>query len=383
MIIACNNSTIKNKNKNKNKNRNPSKSSRNIINYDSGNVNKFNNNNKNTNNNKNISLNIENEIKIHIKLKDICIKQKKFKEAMRIKRKIKRMVRCKYRRKCFIIAKKMTYAAENGNSKSLWSLGRQLMKSKRKFVQQSMKDGKKLDTNEINEVFAGYMEQMFMKLDFEEISSINEQMYEQKLAEYNILLVNEKQSMIDFIDKNVTHFNRTLALKIIMKLSNNKAVPEDDIPIEWFKKSMVLQKKLLNILELCWDKNLIPENFVCGEIRMIYKKGDANEPGNYRPITLLPHAYKVLSGYIQELLKTLVDSKLVDEQAGFRQARGTRDQILILQWFITLAREANIEFYLTFIDFKAAFTTVAHSFIVQCLFEIGCHPKVVKMINSI
>ena len=76
-----------------------------------------------------------------------------------------------------------------------------------------------------------------------------------------------------------------------------------------------------------------------------------------------------------------VDININDNQAGFHPKRGTRDQLIILRWFLSLAMQSNIEVVVTFVDFKAAFDTFDHEYCYQCLANIGCPPKIIQLIK--
>ena len=54
-------------------------------------------------------------------------------------------------------------------------------------------------------------------------------------------------------------------------------------------------------------------------------------------------------------LQQYVNWELPDVQAGFRKARGLRDQIANLCWIIKKAREFQKNIYLCFIDYTKAF----------------------------
>ena len=58
----------------------------------------------------------------------------------------------------------------------------------------------------------------------------------------------------------------------------------------------------------------------------IPKKGNAKESSNYHTIALISHASKVMLKILQARLQQYVNSELPDVQAGFRKARGARDQ---------------------------------------------------------
>jgi hypothetical protein len=70
-----------------------------------------------------------------------------------------------------------------------------------------------------------------------------------------------------------------------------------------------------------WEKKEIPEDWREGHLVKLPKKGDLHECSNYKGIMLLLVPSKVLSRIILERIKKIVDTKLRDEQAGFRQNR--------------------------------------------------------------
>ena len=69
------------------------------------------------------------------------------------------------------------------------------------------------------------------------------------------------------------------------------------------------------------------------------KKGSAKECSNYCTIALISHASKVMLKILEDRLQQYVNHELPDVQAGFREGRGTRDQIANICWLIEKARE--------------------------------------------
>ena len=59
----------------------------------------------------------------------------------------------------------------------------------------------------------------------------------------------------------------------------------------------------------------------------IPKKGNAKEYSNYHTIAVISHASKIMLKILQARLQQYVNHELPDVQAGFRKARGTRDQM--------------------------------------------------------
>ena len=81
------------------------------------------------------------------------------------------------------------------------------------------------------------------------------------------------------------------------------------------------------------------------------KKEDAKECANHRTIALISHASKVMLKILQARLQEYVNRELPHAQAGFRQGRGTRDQIANIRWIIKKAREFQKNIYFCFIDY--------------------------------
>ena len=71
----------------------------------------------------------------------------------------------------------------------------------------------------------------------------------------------------------------------------------------------------------------------------IPKKGYDKECSNYHTFALISHAGKVILKILQGRLQHYVTCELPDVQAGFRQGRGTRDQIASICWIIKKARD--------------------------------------------
>ena len=67
------------------------------------------------------------------------------------------------------------------------------------------------------------------------------------------------------------------------------------------------------------------------------KKGNAKECSNYHTIALISHASKVMFKILQVRLQYYMTRELPDVQAGFRNGRGTRDQIANIYWIIEKA----------------------------------------------
>ena len=83
------------------------------------------------------------------------------------------------------------------------------------------------------------------------------------------------------------------------------------------------------------------------------KKGDLAECGNWRGITLMAVAAKVLSRIAITRIGDGVNIRLRQKQAVFRKGRGTVEQIFILRSIIEQSIEWNSNLYVCFVNEKA------------------------------
>ena len=74
---------------------------------------------------------------------------------------------------------------------------------------------------------------------------------------------------------------------------------------------------------------------------------------------------------LQARLQQYVHRGIPDVQAGCREGRGTRDQIVNILWIMEKAREFQKKIYSCFIDYAEAFDCVGHNKLWKILKEMG------------
>ena len=166
-------------------------------------------------------------------------------------------------------------------------------------------------------------------------------------------------------------------------LKSNRAPGWDNIPIEAYQHSPTAKNELFRIVHMIWDCESPPPMLVRGIFIMLYKKGERDSFSNYRAICLLCHAYKLISAIIARRLHVELKPVLPDSQAGFRPARGTRDNVCILRWTVNMILRESREAIVTFIDYTAAFDTESQMFLDEALGSAGVSCKVRRVIQSI
>ena len=98
-------------------------------------------------------------------------------------------------------------------------------------------------------------------------------------------------------------------------------------------------KALHSICQQIWKAQQWPQDWKRSVFIPIPKKGNAKECSNYHTVVFISHTSKVMLKILQARLQQYVNRELPDVQAGFRKARGTRDQIGNICWIIEKVRE--------------------------------------------
>ena len=74
---------------------------------------------------------------------------------------------------------------------------------------------------------------------------------------------------------------------------------------------------------------------------------------------------------LQARLQQYMNRELPDVQVGVRKGRGTRDQVVNIQWIIEKSVELQKNIYFLFIDYTKAFDYVDHNKLCKILKEMG------------
>ena len=137
------------------------------------------------------------------------------------------------------------------------------------------------------------------------------------------------------------------------------------------------------LLNACMRRCKVPEDWRIGLIVPIWKrKGDAQDPGKYRGITLLSHIMKLLERILDKRLREKVEHKLGEEQLSFRKGRGTTDGMFALRQLVEKRLEMQGHMALAFVDLEKAFDTVPRTMAMATLRLVGAPESEVKMVEA-
>ena len=123
-----------------------------------------------------------------------------------------------------------------------------------------------------------------------------------------------------------------------------------------------LAKPLTYFFNLSIEKGELPEEWKLAEVTAVFKKGDKQNPGNYRPISLTCILCKVLESLVRDAIQShMEDLNLYSTcQYGFRKNRSCTTQLLKVMDDFSNFTENGDTFDTVYLDFKKAFDTVPH-----------------------
>lgn len=169
-------------------------------------------------------------------------------------------------------------------------------------------------------------------------------------------------------------------------LKDGKAAGSNGTPAEFFKYSTkAFKESLTKALDIIFTFGTLPDHFNETLILPIFKKGDPNDPINYRGISFLNSALKIYTTLLYKRLNTWVNTnkKLSEFQAGFRSGYSTIDNIFVLTSIAQIKLNQNQKLYTFFVDFKAAFDKINRNAMFNKLYNLGLSSKFVHALEKL
>ena len=166
----------------------------------------------------------------------------------------------------------------------------------------------------------------------------------------------------------------------IQRLKNNKAAGADGLAAELFKTGGVeLIRCMHQLISKIWLAESMPNDWNLSVLCPILKKGDPTICANYRGISLISIAYKVLSSVLCERLKPYTKTLIGPYQCGFRPGKSTIDQIFTLRQILEKTHENQIDTHHLFVDYKAAFDSPIRDCLYATMSEFGIPAKLTRL----
>ena len=168
------------------------------------------------------------------------------------------------------------------------------------------------------------------------------------------------------------------------KMKAGKAPGKDEVRVEMILAAgdagISWTTRLLN---KCMKDGRIPRDWQVGLVVPVWKgKGDAQDPGKYRGITLLSHVLKTLERILDQRIRKILEPRFGEEQHGFRPGRSTTDAMFTLRQIIEKKVERKQKMAVGFVDLEKAYDLVPRELVYATLRWMEVGEAEVRMIEG-
>ena len=174
-------------------------------------------------------------------------------------------------------------------------------------------------------------------------------------------------------------------LKAVNSLKNN-APGESGLTSQMFK-AIVSNNQTFQLLRSIildfWESELPLDQQETGLLKIIPKKGDLSQSGNYRGIMLLEVAYKIIAKIVHSCPVPIAAKLDHESQSGFRPRRGCADAVFTVKLAMKKRREHCNEAWIIFLDLVKVFDRVPHDLLWIVLERFGFPPKIITILKSL
>jgi hypothetical protein len=180
--------------------------------------------------------------------------------------------------------------------------------------------------------------------------------------------------------------DESLFRKIVGKIRPWKAAGPDRIQGYWYKRFTTLHEVIIKCYSGTLRTGETPAWLTSGRTVLIPKdpaKGNAHS--NYRPITCLSTAWKLLTGMIAEVIhEYLSTSDLIPwEQKGCAKgSRGAKEQLMIDKAILRDCKQRKTNLSVVYVDYRKAYDMVPHSWLNVVLERLKIASNIRQLISK-
>ena len=172
---------------------------------------------------------------------------------------------------------------------------------------------------------------------------------------------------------------------LIKRIKPKVATGHDELSASLIKEAMpVIIEDLKNMINLSYETCSFPNQLKIARIKAIHKKGENNDPANYRPVSILTVISKVFErSAVEQMLDYYIQNNILNtRQHAYRKNHSTTTILFELIETIKKHIDGGNFVAIASLDLSKAFDSLAHNLILKKLDEIGLNENATCWIES-
>ena len=147
--------------------------------------------------------------------------------------------------------------------------------------------------------------------------------------------------------------------------------------------------EIVKLYQTIWETKTIPKSWGHSRLVALWKgpgKGKIEDPETYRGLQIGSSLCKIMVVILINRMKQWYEKQLLDQQQGFRMARGTTDGIFVAKNVQMITNKMKKPTFALFVDLSAAFDHVERSWLFKSIrmrFPNGKNENVIKLFESL
>ena len=141
---------------------------------------------------------------------------------------------------------------------------------------------------------------------------------------------------------------------------------------------------LSHIVNLAFETGCFPDRLKISSVTPIFKQGKKDDPGNYRPISVLSPISKIIEKCMKERILNFIEHKnlFAENQYGFRNKHSTEHALINFMDYVTEELEKGNSIIGVYLDIKKAFDSVNFQILFKKLSRYGIRGQPLALIQS-
>ncbi|KAK4830693.1 hypothetical protein QYF61_012862 [Mycteria americana] len=169
-------------------------------------------------------------------------------------------------------------------------------------------------------------------------------------------------------------------------LDIHKSMGPDEIHprVDLKELAKVLTKPLSIIYQQSWLTGEVPVDWRLANVTPIFKKGQKEDPGNYRPVRLTSVPGKLMEQIILSAITRHVEDNqgIKPSQHGFRKGRSCLTNLISFYDKVTHLVDEGKAVDVVYLDFSTAFDTISHSILLEKLAAHGLDGRTLRWVKN-